>query len=663
MSFLPIITRPQFTTETSPWQEFPINDFTGGLCTAFPAANIRDNQFNPLTNYYIEDDNSIKVRGPYRPYLVTTKETILTSAPLSFRWVKMGTTDYLLSYRSGALEYWTGTAWQDITEQTALTSTPQFVKFTINDKEDVIIFDGSNTPQRWIAGGLTTTNLGLTAPTATGVAAADGGSGTRGVGTTGKYYYKFTYWYESTTTTQYGESNPSSGYVTSATISVTAGEYNSINLSSLTNPSSTSNVTRLYIYRSPVDNLSGPYRRVGYITNGTIFTDDMPEGEEGVELPIDNGTVPNLKNSFYFKGRLWGVDGSLKNKGLYSAKGNVDLFPALNHIYFPDELTGSVAFKENVYWFTTKQIYVTPNGDIDAYPEPLKICDKGCTSYKSIVDVGNGLVFQSEDNIYWVDFNTHSLKDGDYPIAIGEVIKNQIRDIPVNSRDNSTACLHRDKYEISFTSSSSTSNDTTLAWNVKAGTRLLHQGMSGGWNYLDWKANDMQDFEGLLYTADATNKYIMEHDFAAAAGVDYHNRTEYVAETSHNIVTSIGTKRTHLGHEWSKKIIGSLSVAGKTSGVTYTANLDFEDGDFIKSTSLELGTSTAVSGEAVARYGSAIYGTSTYAEDPYQFRSTHKQTPKGSKGRNVKLTLSSPNSQDTTLFLIKLYYKSLPPPS
>lgn len=661
MSFLAPIIVPDLALSASPWQEFKISDFSGGLCTAFPKSSIRDNQFSALTNYYIEDNGAIKVRGPFRPYLVTSQESVSSSAPLSFRWVKLGTTGYLLAYRSGALERWTGTAWADVVEQTAITSTPQFIKFTINDQEDVIICNGTDTPQRWLAAGSTTTDLGLTAPSLGGAAGSDKGTDqTKGLGTGGIYYYKFTYWYESSTSTKYGESNPSSSISVTVSSPATAGNYRAVNLSSL--PAVSGDVTRLYIYRSPVDNSSGPYRQVGYITSGTTFTDNMPEGEEDVELPIDNGAVPKLENAVFFKGRLWGKDGNVPKKGIYSAAGNADLIPALNLIYFPDNLIGPVPFGENIYWFTEKQIYVTPNGDTDAYPTPVKICDRGCASYRAIVDVGNGLVFPSEDNVYWVDFNTRSLRDGDYPIAIGEPIKDKIQDIPITSRDKSVACLHREKYIISFTSSSSTSNDTTLAWMVKPGTYLLHQNLAGAWSYLDWDANDLQDFDGLLYSADASRNYIMEHDFAAAAGVDYYTKTEYDAATSHNISTQLSTKRLHFGHEWSDKIIRSLSLAADTSGITYIANFDFNDGDFQKSKSITLGSGTATSGEAVARYGTAIYGTSTYASDPYGFYSSHTRIPRGSKGKNALLTLDSSNSQDTTLSLMKLYYKIYPSP-
>jgi hypothetical protein len=480
LSFLPALAFPEIQSVPTPWEELALQDFSGGLCTAFPESSIADNQFTALTNYYVEDNNSLKTRGPYRPYLVATYDTVLTTAPLSFMWIELGATEYLVASRdAGAnyeVNYWDTSAWASTAIKSDLTDDyrVEFVKFSVNDQEDLIFCNGKDTPQRWIGSG-TSTDLGLTAPSGSGVTATDGPSGSRGVGTGGVYYYKLTYWYESSTTTQYGESN-ASGVITSNTISVTAGEYSSIDLSGL--PALTAGTTtRLYIYRSPVDNQSGPYRRVGYITSGTTFTDDVPEGEAGVELAVDDGTVPLLKHPCAFRGRLWGVgidsSGGLKNKLVYSAPGCADLFPALNYAYFPDEYIGSKPFKENIYHFTTKQIYVTPQGDVDTYDEPLKICDKGCTSYESIVDVGNGLVFQGEDNMYWVDFNTHSLKDGDYPIPIGEPIKDKIQDIASGYRDNSCACLHDGRYFLSFTSSSSTTNDSTLVWNVKAGTKLL----------------------------------------------------------------------------------------------------------------------------------------------------------------------------------------------
>lgn len=662
MSFLPTLTIPKFETELSPWEELTINNFSPGLWTAFPESNIPDNAFTALTNYYIESDNSLKVRGPYRPYNVAAaKETVLTTAPLSFRFVELGTTNYSLAYRSGALEYWDGSAWQDIVEETALTGgTARFVKFSVNDKDDVLIFNGNTAPQRWIAAGGTSTDLGLDVPSV-GSASGDDKTDdqTRGLATGGSYYYKFTYWYESSTSTKYGESNPSTAITVTIT-APTAGQYRVVELTNL--PAVSGDVARLYIYRSPVDNSSGPYRQVGFIASGTTFTDDTPEGEEDVELPIDDGSVPNLKNPVVFKGRVWGI-GALKNKGVWSAEGTPDLFPALNYAYFPDELIGAFPFRENIYWFTTKQIYITPNADIDTYPKPLKICDKGCTSYQSIVDVGNGLVFQGEDNIYWVDFNTQA-EDGDFPIPIGEPIKDKIQNIPSTYRDSSVAYLHKQKYYLSYTGQNQTVNTATLVWDVKAGIRLLTQGLAGGWSALDWAANDIQDFEGTLYTADNTNKYIMEHEFAGSA--DYISKTEYDASTSHNIATELTTKRFHFGHEWAEKLISSLSIATETSGITYDASLsllNLSDTEYKRSATFTLGTDTLAIDNNWLVWGQGTWGNFNWGDTSYGHHSSHKKFQRGSKCKNAQLSLTSSNSQDTNLILLKLFWKPLLPPA
>lgn len=87
--FIPKIKPIEFESNPSPWEEYAIADFSGGLCTSQSEVNIRDNQFSQLTNYYIKDDNSLKVRGPWRPYNVDSCETVLATAPLSFRIIEL----------------------------------------------------------------------------------------------------------------------------------------------------------------------------------------------------------------------------------------------------------------------------------------------------------------------------------------------------------------------------------------------------------------------------------------------------------------------------------------------------------------------------------------------------------------------------------------------
>ena len=676
MSFLPtlpLIEMPEVTS--SPWQEFSLTDFSGGLCTAFPESNIADNQFPALTNYYLQNDKSIKTRGPYHPYGADSSlDTVLTTAPKTFHWAQLGTTDALLASRisnsDSVVEWWNGSSWASVkTFSGSSTKKTQYVNFAINDQEDILFFNGRDTPQRW-TGSSTSIDLGLTVPTDTVITAASatsGNAGGTGVGTSGTYYYKLTYFYESSDTTQYGESNPGAT-TTSATLTVTVGLRYAIELTGLPEPgehTDLTSVSRVYIYRSQVNNESGIYHRVGYITSGTTFTDNTNESEEGVELPIEDGSVPAIKNAVVFRGRVWGVDGALPTKAVWTPPGQPDIFPALNYAYFPDELVGPKIFKENIYWFTTKQIYVTPNGDIDTYPYPLKICDRGTTSYESIVDVGNGLCFQGENNVYWVDFNTHSLKDGDYPIPIGEPIQDKIVNIPKTYRTNSAGCFYKDKYFLSYTGPNQTGNTATLVWNVEIGTRLLQKGLFGGWSSLDWAGNYLQNFEGELYSADNTNKYVMQHD--ASGAVDYYTEDGFAASSGQNITTELKTKVLHFGHEWAEKIFSSISLAIETSGVTYNVSLVLNKGirasEYVRTKSFELGSTTLATDSNWLIWGQGTWDNFNWAISSYGFYAQHHKMGQGAKGKNAQVSIVSDNSQDTNLVLIKIFYKSLPAPN
>ena len=364
-------------------------------------------------------------------------------------------------------------------------------------------------------------------------------------------------------------------------------------------------------------------------------------------------------------GRLWGIginaSGALTNKLVYSNAGEPEMFPALNFAYFPDKLSGPKAFRKDVYVFTEKQIFVFPNGDVDSYPEGLKVCDIGFDSFDSIVDVGNGLVWQFDGNIYWANFNLYNPVTGDLPWPIGTPIKNKIGDIPTAYRTNSTGVLYKDRYYLSFTGLGQSTNTSTICWDVKHGTRLLSQYKYGAWSSVDWAANDLQTFEGTLYSLDNTNKYIMEHDFAGTA--DYRSKTGYDASASYNINTQLSTGIIHFGHEWSQKLVNSLSIVAKTTAITLNTTFSFDAGDFERTKSFTLGTGTFASSTSWLIWGQGLWGTGKWGSTTFGFQSNHKKIGKGGKCRNVQLTLESDDSQDTNLIALKLYYKMLPSPS
>jgi hypothetical protein len=186
----------------SNWQEYPIEDFGGGLNTAEPASSLRPDQFTTLNNYYLTDNNKPKARGPFRPWLVASEDTILpdSAPPLTFTIVELRGTDFrVASWDNGANtevsvydesnNRWAGegggtTINDSLTDATLV----RFAKFSVNEAEDLLFANGTDVPQRWVGTVDTaSSDLGLGVPEDGGVsetytyvshATADGGAST-----------------------------------------------------------------------------------------------------------------------------------------------------------------------------------------------------------------------------------------------------------------------------------------------------------------------------------------------------------------------------------------------------------------------------------------------------------------------------------------------------
>jgi len=119
----------------------------------------------------------------------------------------------------------------------------------------------------------------------------------------------------------------------------------------------------------------------------------------------------------------------------------------------------------------------------------------------------------------------------------------------------------------------------------------------------------------------------------------------------------------HFGHEQTKKLINSLSIVAKSSGITYETTTFFDGEDFSRTKQFVLGSSSVAVDSTWLIWGQGTWDNFNWGSSPAAFHSGHKKIGKGGKGRNVKLKLESINSQDTNLIALKLYYKSLPEPA
>lgn len=679
----PKVTALQTIGQVETWQTIIFNDFSGGLIEDTLATNIEKNQFSLLQNFYIiADGNYLQTRGPFQPYFVNTSNSILASAPLTFTWVNLMGTEILVASRDAgadtAVEFWeTGGTdeWVSILSSN-LTDAFQvnFAVFSVNDAQDLIIANGKDTPLRWNDTDVTgdapatidnaATALGLTPPTIGTPAVADTATADkRGLQFNGDYFYKVTAFFDDGgTTTKFGESGPSaaSGGLTAAGADIGADTTVSMALTDL--PAVAAGTSKNNIYRSPPDQSDGPFLFVGSYSSGTAFTDETPVGEEGEEVLADAGTPPRLRFPIVANKRLWGVGQnvaeSLGQKLVFSELDSPDMFLVANAFYLTADITGIKEFNRDLYIFTEEKTFFLAKADPSN--ALLKISDRGCTSHNSIVDTGVGLAWQGKDNVYWADFNTQA-EDGDFAVPIADGIANRIKGIAQGQRDNSVGVLYKERYYLSYTSSGS-SNNNTIMWATHTLPLILNNQLrTAGWSTVNWAANYFGVFapnalDEHLYTADNDNKYIQEHDVFGVA--DFLSFTDFGNTTSQNIVTKLFSKRLHPQDIPANSVYSSISMGTNTSAVTFVAGLDLNEGAFQKSATLTIGTASEAAGTAL--YGSAVYGTAVYGESNKKFRHIHTRFPRGTKGRNAQLQLSTANSGDTDIMIMTLKYRPEP---
>jgi hypothetical protein len=431
------------------------------------------------------------------------------------------------------------------------------------------------------------------APTVTFDVAKAGGSG---VTLNGTYNYKFTYFYNESGTTKYGESNGggAASTVEGTTLSATLTGRN-IDITNIEFPAQ---VEAVNIYRSR-PNRTDVYYYVGRVTSGSTFTDTTPTGAEGLPLPVDDGSVPNIKYPINVDGRIVAVDGDIENKLVWTPRGTCDQFLALDYIYLRDKITGIAPFGGSVYIFTLKEIYVVPDSNFAA-GIAVKVCNKGTVSHRSIADVGSGLVWLGDDNVYWANFNIQDA-EGDFPIAVGRPIQDQIRRQSYSRRENACATFFERHYYLCFTTSGRTENDITLAMNTDIMMQALREN-GAGWVAHEWRARDIHQWREKMYTLELNNYLVLSGDEGPPPSYtptffiyeynedlyyDYTSQTNLDAGTVTEIDVTLRSGEWHFGSAITNKLIRGMTVSFYGDNASYNVILDANNTEYTKSMVLE----------------------------------------------------------------------------
>ena len=172
--------------------------------------------------------------------------------------------------------------------------------------------------------------------------------------------------------------------------------------------SSDAQVDQRKIYRTLAN--GARYYWLATIDDNTVTTykDGHPDSYLGSRMGEDKDILPNCKFAEWWDDRLWVLDAT-NNIAYYSEidypeEFDTDVrFITFRQQFADDECTGMIAYKDALYIFKRKAIYIVLKQPGGTYGRYLITCDVGCVAPWSIVEANNTLMFLSYRG--WEQFN------------------------------------------------------------------------------------------------------------------------------------------------------------------------------------------------------------------------------------------------------------------
>lgn len=474
------------------WAELAVDNFSGGLNLASVSPSISFNEFVEMDNLLVTNEASLKVRpsiglwsheftsgadsipytyytstdgavlGVYNPVSMVEDDEnlwLLASGPVSSHVIKYGRYATASSYDTLPRHVLSG-----------YTGRMELCKYSIGDITEMLIATDLDI-KRFNETDIS--SLGLDYPVysesyqaliiprkKTGKRDAS-----QGITKSGDYYYKFTYYYESKTTTKQGEGNMQSRPY-KAVVELTSEDVAEVFFSRIPYTPEDPDITKINIYRSPPNHPEGPYKLVGFFdmedSSITSYIDDKDYLQEGIDGPLGDNLPPRLKHPVVAGGRLWGFDADRPNKLVWSNVGQPDVFLPLSFAYLTEEGTGLKEFRGNIYVFSVDNIYAI---NIDEPTTATKVSSSGCVSHETIVNTGTGLMWLGKDNIYWANFAQY-YENGDFPIPQGDQIKSSFILLSNSRKSTARGFYWNQYYFLSLNTIGSVTNEQTLIFNT-----------------------------------------------------------------------------------------------------------------------------------------------------------------------------------------------------
>lgn len=502
----------------------------------------------------------------------------------------------------------------------------------------------------------------------------------RGINYNGTYTYKFAYFYDDeNNTTRYGESSLSSTTRSVTVSGLAANEAVQVTLEGITFPSG---VSKVMVYRSPSNEASGPFLKIGeMLATETDFIDNIPVGEEGDEAlpdetnPSESGNELTIVNPALVGSAIIGFDGSLNNKLIYCNEGYPDVWHPLNFDYLKGNGKGGMEFNRKIYIFTDEAVYQKESISGPAYLISLV----GCIDGRSIQNVGQGICWAGIDSVYFADFVQQYGSKGDFPKDIGHPI--QADYFRISTTKPIASVFFERRYYLTFYQSSQ-STRKTYVWDADFSCwqehSMQHESFSAGLTQLYSYGKE---------TYEATAKWFcFEHDYyeiittgdwSDYAGVDWHDYT--YLDIANQVYAGSGPITLQLKRDF-VRLAGAFQQFVISSGIIYAEGDDIDvDIIFKNEADLEESLNFTASAVATVEYPATFdsnesvfangEGPETADADEHGFEAVdtastrqHKKAPRNLKDYSFTIIVNAAESRDFRLSLLAFRYKSLPAP-
>lgn len=265
---------------------YSVERFDGGLNTKDSPSRISAFETPECLNVVFDDTGSVATRDGTAQYNTQAIGTFIVDGGISYN-------QSMIVWANGNMYRMSGT--------TAVLVTSASGKFLAGSKVAAKVYqsvlfcsDGTNGPYKY-TGSENFYNMGIDIPSAPTAASNGGGSLA-----TGTYYYAVSF----------VNSQVVEGELGSFSVACTTTSSSTVRVSQIPVGSALAGVNQRFIYRAETS--SGPFRKVGVISNNTTttFDDTVANGAEG-KFPVDDGSKPGpFKTIELHKDRLFFDDNS-----------------------------------------------------------------------------------------------------------------------------------------------------------------------------------------------------------------------------------------------------------------------------------------------------------------------------------------------------------------